>query len=93
MVIWPQCNHSTTLVAEELAQPVDPQVSAMAAALAAKYPKAARAVLFYGSCLRESKLDGLMLDFYLIVSDYRAAYGDSWLVQRQPDDPAQCFSV
>ena len=33
-----------------------------------------RAVLFYGSCLREKQLDGLMLDFYLIVSDYRAAY-------------------
>jgi hypothetical protein len=31
-------------------------------------------VLFYGSCLREKQLDGLMLDFYLIVSDYRAAY-------------------
>ena len=30
------------------------------------------AVLFYGSCLREQQLDGLMLDFYLIVSDYRA---------------------
>ena len=28
----------------------------------------ARAVLFYGSCLREKQLDGLMLDFYLIVS-------------------------
>ena len=32
---------------------------------------ASRAVLFYGSCLREQQLDGLMLDFYLIVSDYR----------------------
>jgi hypothetical protein len=34
--------------------------------------------LFYGSCLRQRELDGLMLDFYLIVSDYRAAYGRSW---------------
>jgi hypothetical protein len=67
-----------SLVAEELAQPVDPRVSAMAAAIAALYPGAARAVLFYGSCLRESVLDGLMLDFYLIVSDYRAAYGRGW---------------
>jgi hypothetical protein len=67
-----------TLVAAELAEPVDPRVSAMAAALAGLYPKAARAVLFYGSCLRQRELDGLMLDFYLIVSDYRAAYGRSW---------------
>jgi hypothetical protein len=67
------------LVAEELARPVDPKVSAMAAALAADYPAAARAVLFYGSCLRQRELDGLMLDFYLIVSDYRDAYQSSWL--------------
>jgi hypothetical protein len=68
----------TGLVAAELGEPVDPRVSAMAAALAARYPGAARAVLFYGSCLRQRELDGLMLDFYLIVSDYRAAYGRSW---------------
>src|SRR4051795_8488143 len=69
----------TDLVAAELAEPVDPRVTAMAAAIAALYPGAARAVLFYGSCLREGRLEGLMLDFYLIVSDYRAAYGRSWL--------------
>jgi hypothetical protein len=68
-----------SLVAEELAEPVDPRVSAMAAAIAALYPAAARSVLFYGSCLRERQLEGLMLDFYLIVSDYRAAYGKSWM--------------
>ena len=66
------------LVAAELAEPVDPRVAAMAAAVAALYPEAARAVLFYGSCLRERELDGLMLDFYLIVSDYRSAYGRGW---------------
>jgi hypothetical protein len=66
------------LVAAELAEPVDPRVSAMAAAIAAEYPGAARAVLFYGSCLRERELDGLMLDFYLIVSSYREAYGRGW---------------
>src|SRR3954463_5593168 len=67
------------LVAAELAEPVDPRVTAMAAAIAALYPGAARAVLFYGSCLRERRLEGLMLDFYLIVSDYRAAYPKAWL--------------
>ncbi|HVQ08923.1 MAG TPA: hypothetical protein VMS43_10875 [Allosphingosinicella sp.] len=67
-----------TLVAAELAEPVDPRVAAMAAAVAAQYPGAARAVLFYGSCLRESALDGLMLDFYLVVSSYREAYGRGW---------------
>lgn len=67
------------LVAAELSEPADPRVAAMAAALATRYPGAARAVLFYGSCLREANLDGLMLDFYLIVSDYADAYGRGWL--------------
>jgi hypothetical protein len=67
------------LVADELSLPVDPRVSAVAAAIAAKHGAASRAVLFYGSCLREKQLDGLMLDFYLIVSDYHAAYARRWL--------------
>jgi hypothetical protein len=68
-----------TLVVEELAAPVDPRVTAMGRAIAAKHGKASRAVLFYGSCLRQRKLEGLMLDFYLIVSDYRQAYAKRWL--------------
>lgn len=67
------------LVADELAQPVDPRVARMAAAIAARYGAASRAVLFYGSCLRSAELDGLMLDFYLIVSDYESAYPRRWL--------------
>lgn len=66
------------LVRAELSVPVDPRVTAMAQAIAAQYPGSARAVLFYGSCLRESALDGLMLDFYLIVSDYGDAYPKRW---------------
>ncbi len=79
------------LVAEELAQPVDPRVRAMAATIAAKYGKAARAVLFYGSCLREEQLDGLMLDFYLIVSNYRDAYGRGWLAAANRLVPPNVF--
>ena len=80
-----------TLVATELAEPVDPRVTAMAEALAARYPDAARSVLFYGSCLREANLDGLMLDFYLIVSDYRAAYGSGWLAFANRHVPPNVF--
>ena len=70
----------TELVAAELATPVDPRISKLAAAIAARHGGgASRAVLFYGSCLRQRRLDGLMLDFYLIVSDYRAAYDRRWL--------------
>ena len=63
----------------------------MAGALAAQYPHAARAVLFYGSCLREKNLDGLMLDFYLIVSDYPAAYGKGWLATANRLIPPNVF--
>ena len=79
------------LVAAELGVPVDPRVAEMAAALAARYPGAARAVLFYGSCLRQRELDGLMLDFYLIVSDYRAAYGKKWLAAANRLIPPNVF--
>lgn len=79
------------LVREELLQPVDPRVAAMATALAAKYGKASRAVLFYGSCLRQSELDGLMLDFYLVVSSYSEAYGRSWLAAANRLIPPNVF--
>ena len=67
------------LVADELGLPVDARVTAMAKAIAAKHGSASRAVLFYGSCLRQKQLDGLMLDFYLIVANYRSAYEKRWL--------------
>jgi hypothetical protein len=79
------------LVAAELAEPIEPRAALLAAAVAARYPGAARAVLFYGSCLREQRLDGLMLDFYLIVSDYRAAYGRTWLATANRLIPPNVF--
>ena len=79
------------LVAEELSAPVDPRVNAMATAIAAKHGAASRAVLFYGSCLRQSRLDGLMLDFYLIVSDYRDAYSKRWLAAANRLIPPNVF--
>ncbi len=79
------------LVAAELSAPVDPRVTDLAAAIAAKHGEASRAVLFYGSCLRERQLDGLMLDFYLIVSDYRAAYNKRWLALANRVIPPNVF--
>jgi len=79
------------LVAKELKLPVDGRVAAMAAAIAAKHGSASRAVLFYGSCLREQQLDGLMLDFYLIVSSYTAAYDKRWLAAANRLIPPNVF--
>ena len=79
------------LVAAELSTTVEPRVAAMAAAIAEKHGAASRAVLFYGSCLRREQLEGLMLDFYLIVSDYREAYEKRWLAAANRLIPPNVF--
>lgn len=79
------------LVADELAVPALPDVHAFAAHIAAQYPNAARAVLFYGSCLRSEQLEGQMLDFYLIVSSYEEAYTQKWLVKWNRRLPPNVF--
>ena len=84
-------SHLRELVAAELSLPVDPRVSAIATAIAEVHGTASRAVLFYGSCLREERLEGLMLDFYLIVSDYRAAYDKKWLATANRLIPPNVF--
>jgi hypothetical protein len=81
----------TDLVRAELKEKSDPRVQAMAAALAMRFEAAARAVLFYGSCLRTSDLDRQMLDFYLIVSSYREAYGKGWLAPANRLIPPNVF--
>ena len=86
-------NELRELVAAELGQAVNPRVAAMAKAIAAKHGEASRAVMFYGSCLREQQLDGLMLDFYLIVSDYRAAYSKRWMAAANRLIPPNVFPV
>lgn len=78
------------LVARELTQPVQPVVAEMAAAIAARYP-GARAALYYGSTLRDAQLEGLMLDFYLIVTDYRQAFGKAWLARANKLLPPNVF--
>lgn len=81
----------TQLVADELAVPALPQVHAFAEHVAAQYPGSARAVLFYGSCLRSEQLEGQMLDFYLIVSDYDSAYDRKWLTKWNRRLPPNVF--
>ncbi len=72
----PDDDHLVALIAAELAEPVASAVARVADAIAAEHP-GALAVLFYGSCLRDATLAG-MLDFYLIVEDYGRAYGGGW---------------
>ncbi|MGP1354400.1 MAG: hypothetical protein ACTS1Z_13855 [Parasphingopyxis sp.] len=81
------------LVRAELQTPVDPRVTAFARHVASLFGDSARAVLFYGSCLRTTELDGQMLDFYVIVSDYRDAYDKRWLATANRLLPPNVFPV
>lgn len=79
------------LVADELAVKPQPNVRGFAKHIADQYPGSARAVLFYGSCLRSQQLEGQMLDFYLIVSDYDDAYAKPWMAKWNRRLPPNVF--
>jgi hypothetical protein len=54
--------------------PVSPAVGLLVDEILARHGECARAILFYGSCLRSGdELDGLV-DLYLLVGDYRCAH-------------------
>ncbi len=82
----------SALVAAELAILVQPEVAAFAAHVATLLP-GTNAVLFYGSCLREARLDGLMLDFYVIVDSYDVAYGGGWRARANRLIPPNVFQI
>jgi hypothetical protein len=84
-----------TLIAGELAQPVAPAAQAMADFCRARHGKAAIAVLFYGSCLRQSDqaLADALLDFYVIVDDYRNAYDSRLMAWANALLPPNVFYV
>lgn len=60
-------------IAQELQQPVLPGVEWLAKELAKIHGETVLGVLFYGSGLREPTDEGV-LDYWVIVDDYRAAY-------------------
>ena len=61
-------------VARELAEPVRPSVEWLASEIAARHGDTVLGVLFYGSCLRKESDEGV-LDYWVLVDDYDAAYG------------------
>jgi len=68
-------------VATELSAPAPPSAIQLADAIRDRHGAAVAAVLFYGSCLRRRSAEGV-LDFYVLVDDYRACYGNrplAWL--------------
>ncbi len=55
--------------------PAQPEARWLATKLAKEFHSQARCVLYYGSCLRLGRTRGLVLDFYVVVEDYKKAYG------------------
>ena len=63
------------IVAAELRQPTPPAVAAMCDEVGRRHGQGIVAILFYGSCLRRSDPADGVLDFYVLVDDYRRFYG------------------
>ena len=61
----------TQLVKEHLRRQVPIEAKRMADAIAQEHGSCVAAVLFYGSCLRDQTVDGV-LDFYVLVDDYKS---------------------
>jgi len=54
-------------------------VETAAQTVASTYGDSVVGVIFYGSCLRTGEIEDKILDFYVIVDSYRAAYGSPML--------------
>lgn len=62
-------------VIEDDQRPLSTPARLMADAIRARHGAAVRALIFYGSALREGEAAEKMLDFYVIVENYRAVHG------------------
>jgi len=71
----------TDLVAAKLGREQPVPVMAAGEHAAGRFGDSVLAVLFYGSGLRDGEIEGRILDFYVLVSDYPTAFPESWLAQ------------
>ena len=58
----------------QISQPASPAIHALADRLLNVYPDTVQAILFYGSCRRTGEDRGGLVDLYVLVDSYRAAY-------------------
>jgi hypothetical protein len=79
-----------TIVAQELREPVRPGVDWLAHEIGGMHGATVLGVLFYGSCLRQQTDEGV-LDFWVIVEDYAAAYENKLLALVNPIAPPNVF--
>jgi len=67
------------LIDQQTSRQAPAAVHALADELVARYGEAVQAVLFYGSCFRSGDAAEGLVDLYLLVDRYRAAYPGSML--------------
>ena len=65
-------------IADELERPAPAAAKLLTDAILDRHREAIAAVIFYGSCLRNDTHEGV-LDFYVVVDDYRKAYRSRYL--------------
>jgi hypothetical protein len=68
----------TTLVNRQDTRELPPAVKALTDEILSRYGSAALVVLFYGSCFRSGDASEGLVDLYLLVDNYRSAYGKWW---------------
>jgi len=66
-------------------------VNVAAKNIAERYGDTALGVMFYGSCLRTGEIEDKILDFYVIVDSYQAAYSKKWLAVANKMIPPNVF--
>ena len=69
----------TDQISRQISQPASPAIHALVDTLLDTYGEAVDAILFYGSCLRTGDDRGGLVDLYVLVDRYRAAYSKSTL--------------
>ncbi|RMF10667.1 MAG: hypothetical protein D6763_05150 [Alphaproteobacteria bacterium] len=77
-------------IAHEIATPV-PGIDALIDHIRGRFGDSVAAILFYGSCLRTGDFENKILDFYVLVDSYRAAYGSGWLALANRVVPPNVF--
>ena len=84
-------NNLTSFIRTEWSRSVPPEVETAAQAIVSKYGDSVTGVIFYGSCLRTGEIIDKVLDFYVIVDSYRAAYDGRMLALANKILPPNVF--
>lgn len=78
-------------MAAELERPVPDALHSMVAEIRRRHGAGVAAIVFYGSCLRTERYEDGVLDFYVLIDSYRAAYTSRLLAWANAALPPNVF--